>query len=236
MGSSYLGCRVMFLNKSQCGFEVMGGLKTPRRSLAMAMVMAGVVSWSAFADVPESLSASQGAQPVVALTDDVSLTLSSSEMLLAVDVGMDLWDQSGLFGDTIWQDAAFESVLATDTSYQDSLATDLDGRLLLEAATIGLGPPIQTAYEAVAPAPTTASVSAPSGQSAGTSTNTTYRTPWSGRLSVDDSLAPVAVDTPVDEGGYFSISISTAPAPGAVVLALLGLGLVGAFRAADRRS
>ena len=233
-----MGCKVMFVVSSKSDPVVAGRLKTPQRLLAMALVMVGTVSFSAFADIPEALSTVSGAEPVAVLANDAGATLASGDLLLSVDVGVDLWRQTGAFGDVLWQDTAFESVLATDASYQGSLAADMQGGLLLESTAINLGPPIYTDYDAVTPSPTTSSVSAPTGQATGDGTgqNTTFRTPWSGRLTVDQSLAPVAVDTSVDEGGYFSISISTAPAPGALVLALLGFGLVGAFRAADRRS
>ncbi len=203
--------------------------------LAVTSVVVGAGSFSALADVPEALTTPIDSEPAIVLADNAGAALASSDLLLSVDVGVDLWGQSELFGATLWQDESFESVLATDLSYQTSLTSENDHGLLLESAVIDLGPPLHIDYDSVS---STLSTAAPRGQTAGdgTGTNASIRTPWAGRLTVNESLSPVGVDPAVDAGGYFSISISTAPAPGAIALALLGLGLVGAFRAADRRS
>ena len=106
----------MFRLVSESGSVRRGRHKFYLRSIAVALAVAGAGSFSTFADVPEASLTPIYPQPTASLTDDASASLASSDLLLSSDVGVDLWGQSELFGATLWQDASFESVLATDLS------------------------------------------------------------------------------------------------------------------------
>lgn len=216
-----------------------GILKTPMGWLAFGLAVAGASSATTYADVPEASLAPVYSQPTISLSDDAGTSLTSSDLLLSADVGVDLWGQSELFETVIWQDAGFESVLATDLSYQTADSSARDERLWLDSTVKDYRAPVHINYDSISVSRTAVSVTPvdpgpPSDDQPGPFVS--LRAPWSGRVTVDQSLSPVVVNPAVEVGGYFSIGVATAPAPGAIVLALLGLGLVGAFRAADRRS